>query len=167
MFSRDTFLIGGQFAMARGTEFFDIISPSTEEIIGQVPVAIRADVDAAVAAARRSFEEGPWPRMKLEERIEIVQRLVPLMSARLDELVSLQVGEMGSPVRFMGPLTEAVINDSSVRSSRRLGRSTGNTSARAAATRRLSCASRSAWSAPSPPGTVRRSCCCSSCCPRC
>jgi aldehyde dehydrogenase (NAD+) len=111
MFCRDTFLIGGQFAMAHGTEFSDIISPSTEEIIGKVPVAIRADVDAAVAAARRAFEEGPWPRMKLEERIEIVQRLVPLLSARLDELVSLQVGEMGSPVRFMGPLTEAVINE--------------------------------------------------------
>jgi aldehyde dehydrogenase (NAD+) len=111
MFSRDTFLVGGQFARARGTEFFDVISPSTEEVIGRLPAAVHADVDAAAAAARHAFDEGPWPRMTLEERVEVVQRIIPLLRARLDELVSLQVSEMGSPVRFMGPLTDAVINE--------------------------------------------------------
>lgn len=111
MFSRDTFLVGGQFAKARGTGFFDVISPSTEEVIGRLPAAVREDVDAAAAAARRAFDEGPWPRMTLDERIEVVQRIIPLLRARLDELVSLQVSEMGSPVRFMGPLTDAVINE--------------------------------------------------------
>lgn len=111
MIIRDEFLIGGRFVGAIGVGHFEVISPSTEETIGLVPTAVEADVDAAVSAAREAFDHGPWPRMTLEERISVVERLIPLLDARLDELVDLQVKEMGSPIRFMGPLTAAVVRD--------------------------------------------------------
>ena len=49
--------------------------PHTEEVIGRVPEGTEADIDAAVAAARRAFDEGPWPRMAPAERAEIVDTI--------------------------------------------------------------------------------------------
>jgi len=111
MIIHDTFFIAGRFAKAHGTRHLEVISPFTEETIGRLPAAEEADIDDAVAAARAAFDDGPWPRMGLDERIGVVEGMVPLLRARLDELVDLQVAEMGSPVRFMGPLTAAVVND--------------------------------------------------------
>ena len=121
MIVHDSFFIAGRFAKAHGTRHLEVISPFTEETIGRFPAAEEADIDDAVAAARAAFDDGPWPRMSLEERVAVVEGMVPLLRTRLNELVDLQVAEMGSPVRFMGPLTEAVINyfiDVFVRSAR-------------------------------------------------
>ena len=41
----------------------EVVSPHTEEVVATVPEGTAADIDAAVAAARRAFDEGPWPRM--------------------------------------------------------------------------------------------------------
>ena len=45
------------------SEVIEVISPATEEVIGQVPHASTEDADRAVAAARKAFDEGPWPHM--------------------------------------------------------------------------------------------------------
>src|SRR2546426_12179222 len=62
--------IGGELTGPLGKDVIEVISPHTEEVIGRVPHASREDVDRAVAVARRAFDEGPWPRMTLDERIE-------------------------------------------------------------------------------------------------
>jgi len=97
---RDALFIGGSWATPATDAVLDVVSPHSEEVVARVPAGSPADVDAAVAAARRAFDEGPWPRTSPAERIEVVQRLSDLYAARLDEMARLISTEMGSPISF-------------------------------------------------------------------
>ncbi|TDC53518.1 aldehyde dehydrogenase [Actinomadura sp. KC345] len=100
MREHDRLFIGGEWAAPAGTGTIDVISPHTEEVIGRVPEGTEADIDAAVAAARRAFDEGPWPRMTPAERAEIVGRLSAVYAERQQEMADLVTAEMGSPIMF-------------------------------------------------------------------
>ncbi|MFJ6660970.1 aldehyde dehydrogenase [Streptomyces sp. NPDC091377] len=89
--------IGGELTDPLGEGVIEVISPHTEEVIGRVPHACEADVDRAVAAARRAFDEGPWPRMSLDERIGVVSRVKDGIAARHDEIARVISAENGSP----------------------------------------------------------------------
>ncbi|MFF6882099.1 aldehyde dehydrogenase [Streptomyces sp. NPDC012421] len=89
--------IGGELTDPLGDDAIEVISPHTEEVIGRVPHASRADVDRAVAVARRAFDEGPWPRMALEERIEVVSRIKDAIAVRHEELARSISAQNGSP----------------------------------------------------------------------
>ncbi|GGY66468.1 aldehyde dehydrogenase [Streptomyces omiyaensis] len=89
--------IGGELTDPLGDAAIEVVSPHTEEVIGRVPHASRADVDRAVAAARRAFDEGPWPRMGLEERIEVVSRIKDAIAVRHEELARSISAQNGSP----------------------------------------------------------------------
>ncbi|MEU5608868.1 aldehyde dehydrogenase [Streptomyces sparsogenes] len=89
--------IGGVPADPAGTEVIEVVSPHTEAVIGRVPHASRADVDRAVAAARTAFEEGPWARASLEERIAVVTRVKDAVAARHEEIARLISAQNGSP----------------------------------------------------------------------
>ncbi|CAL9431025.1 aldehyde dehydrogenase [Streptomyces sp. enrichment culture] len=89
--------IGGEWTDPLGRDVIEVISPHTEEIIGRVPHASRADVDRAVAVARRAFDEGPWPRLPLQERIAVVTRIKDGIAARHEELARVITAENGSP----------------------------------------------------------------------
>lgn len=95
---RDAFFINGDWAMPAVAERFDVISPSTEEVIGAVPVATNADIDRAVHAARVAFDEGPWPRMAPQERTQILARAADLLRKRADDIAGVTVDEIGSPI---------------------------------------------------------------------
>ena len=56
-------IIGGENVPAASGETFETVSPTTNEPVGRVAKAGVEDVDRAVAAARKAFDEGPWPRM--------------------------------------------------------------------------------------------------------
>ena len=71
MYRRELY-VGGRWAAPAGTDVLDVVSPSTEEVVGQVPVAVDADIDDAVTAARAAFDEGPWPRMTVDERADVL-----------------------------------------------------------------------------------------------
>ena len=64
----DQLFIGGKWAAPSSAEVIEVRSPATGEIVGKVPLAVAADVDAACAAARKAFDEGPWPKMSPTER---------------------------------------------------------------------------------------------------
>jgi aldehyde dehydrogenase (NAD+) len=96
--SRDTMFIGGAWVAPRSKERMEVISPATERVVATVPKASREDVDAAVAAARRAFDEGPWPRLPVGERIEAVGRLRAVFARRLEEMAQTITAEMGSPI---------------------------------------------------------------------
>ncbi|MGP4023301.1 aldehyde dehydrogenase [Actinomadura sp. 3N407] len=100
MREHDRLFIGGEWAAPAGTGTIDVISPHTEEVIGRVPEGTEADIDAAVAAARRAFDDGPWPRMTPAERAEIVGRLSAIYAERQQEMADLVTSEMGSPIMF-------------------------------------------------------------------
>ncbi|WP_329263325.1 aldehyde dehydrogenase [Streptomyces pseudovenezuelae] len=89
--------IGGELTEPLGEDVIEVISPHTQEVIGRVPHASRADVDAAVAAARTAFDGGPWPRMSLDERIEVVTRIKDAIAIRHEEIARVISSENGSP----------------------------------------------------------------------
>ncbi|WP_274557850.1 aldehyde dehydrogenase [Streptomyces spiramyceticus] len=89
--------IGGQLVDPLGTDVIEVISPHTEQVIGRVPHASRADVDRAVAAARTAFDDGPWPRMSLDERIAVVTRIKDAIAVRHEEIARSISSENGTP----------------------------------------------------------------------
>ncbi|MER6002209.1 aldehyde dehydrogenase [Nonomuraea angiospora] len=96
----DTLFIGGEWVAPAGTATIDIVSPHTEEVVGQVPDGTTADMDRAVAAARQAFDHGPWPRMTFAERAEVIGRLAAIYDERQGEMAQLITEEMGSPITF-------------------------------------------------------------------
>jgi aldehyde dehydrogenase (NAD+)/betaine-aldehyde dehydrogenase len=79
-------------------EGFDVIDPTTENVLTQVPQAGVAEVLAAVAGARDAFDNGPWPRMSPRERSAIMARLAERVAAYAEPLAELGVFEIGSPI---------------------------------------------------------------------
>jgi aldehyde dehydrogenase (NAD+) len=76
MFERTDHFVAGKWMPAAGSEVIEVISPSTEQVCGRVPVATAEEIDAAVAAARLAFDHGPWPRLSLAERADYLRRLI-------------------------------------------------------------------------------------------
>lgn len=74
--------------------------PGTGEEIGTFAVATVDDVDQAVRAARKAFDEGPWPRMRAGERIRIMRRIAELVREHEDELKSTLVMDNGFPLSW-------------------------------------------------------------------
>ena len=97
MDTRDQLFIGGEWVKPEGTGVIEVISPHTEEVIGSVPDASPADIDKAVAAARRAFDDGPWPRMTPEERAEGLKRLSGALQSRAQDIADLISSQNGSP----------------------------------------------------------------------
>jgi betaine-aldehyde dehydrogenase len=93
----DTFFIGGEFVKPETDAIIDVVSPHTEQVIGQVPDASPADIDKAVAAARDAFDNGPWPTMSPEERGAALSRLSAALQARSAEIADVISSENGSP----------------------------------------------------------------------
>jgi len=92
------------------------VNPAANEEIATFAIGTAADIDRAVAAARRAFDEGPWPRMKARERKALMQKLVGLIYDHKDELGELQVLDNAIPVAFntmyqVGPQIAADIFD--------------------------------------------------------
>jgi betaine-aldehyde dehydrogenase len=74
MFMRMDHFIGGKWLPADGANILEIISPTSEEVVGRVPEATTDDVDSAVASARAAFDNGPWPRLSVKERAGSARR---------------------------------------------------------------------------------------------
>ena len=96
----DKFFIGGKWVDPAGSETLDVVSPSTEEVIGRVPVSTEADIDHAVAAARAAFDNGPWPHMKASERADIIAAISAEITAQMDDIARLISSENGCPYNF-------------------------------------------------------------------
>ncbi|WP_353942292.1 aldehyde dehydrogenase [Streptomyces sp. HUAS MG91] len=89
--------IGGELTDPLGKDVIEVVSPHTGEVFGRVPHAAPADVDRAVAAARRAFDEGPWPRMTLDERIEVVTKIKDAFAVRHEEIARVISSQNGTP----------------------------------------------------------------------
>src|SRR5215213_10366921 len=122
MRDHDSFFIDGDWHKAQGTDVLDVISPRSEEQIGRVPAAARADIDAAVAAARRAFDSGPWPRMSPNERADYLEALASGLEARTKELAELITEESGCTL-FLSQVYQAVAPVMSFNYNAELGRS--------------------------------------------
>jgi acyl-CoA reductase-like NAD-dependent aldehyde dehydrogenase len=92
--------IGGEWREAESKERRDVIDPSTGKVVTTVAEAGPEDLDAAVAAARRAFDEGPWARMSGRERSRVLNRAAELIRQRAEELLALESLDVGKPVLF-------------------------------------------------------------------
>ncbi len=77
----------------------DVFSPSDGKVFASIPASGAADVDRAVKAARRAFEEGPWSRTPAFERGRCLTRLFQLVEKHGDELAALESRDTGKPIR--------------------------------------------------------------------
>ncbi|QLL05979.1 aldehyde dehydrogenase [Mycobacterium vicinigordonae] len=98
--SYDRLFVGGQWRDPATSQRLTVISPHTEEPIAEVPAADQRDLDAAVAAARRAFDHGPWPRLSPAERMRKVSDLADQYGRHIDEMADLITAQMGSPRSF-------------------------------------------------------------------
>lgn len=97
-YSRDTIYVGGAWITPKSGDKLEVISPFTEVVIATVPKVGREDVDAAVAAAREAFDNGPWPKLPVEERVAHITRLREIFARRQEDMAQAITAEMGSPI---------------------------------------------------------------------
>ena len=91
--------IGGQWCESQSKECFSSINPATGEVNGMVPRGKAADVERAVAAARKAFDEGEWPRMSYQDRGEVLRQIAQLIREKARELARLETIDNGKPIK--------------------------------------------------------------------
>ena len=94
-------LIDGKLVEAEGGATYDNINPANEEVIGVAADASKADVERAIAAARRAFDETEWSR-DVELRVRCLRQLHEALLDHQDELADITVAEVGAPRMLMG-----------------------------------------------------------------
>ncbi len=90
--------IKGQFTNGHGTETVAVVEPSTEGQLTEVIRGTTQDVDAAIAAARKAFEDGPWSRMVPSERQAILWKLADLIERDADILAQIETLDNGKAI---------------------------------------------------------------------
>ena len=91
--------IGGELVDATSGETLEILNPATADVLTTTPAGGAEDVDRAVRAARRAFDDGPWPRMERSERARLLHRFADRIEERMDDLFRLETLNNGRPVR--------------------------------------------------------------------
>jgi len=100
MDTKDTkeLFIDGAFVPSTGAESRAIINPATRDVVAHVPEATAEDVDQAVAAARRAFDDSDWARTPAVDRGRILLKLAEIVRARAGELAALETRNTGKPI---------------------------------------------------------------------
>ncbi|MCX8049957.1 MAG: aldehyde dehydrogenase family protein [Methylohalobius sp.] len=91
-------LIDGQWVEAVSGKTFPTYNPATGEVLAHVPEGSKEDIDRAVAAARRAFEEGPWRKLTPSERGRLLWKLADLVEDHAEEFAELESLDNGKPV---------------------------------------------------------------------
>src|ERR1700726_3428494 len=96
--TRQQLFIDGQMVEAKSGKTFETINPATGEILAKVAEGDAVDIDLAVRAARRAFEDGPWSHMTPSERGRIMWRIGDLLDEHLEEFAALETLDNGKPL---------------------------------------------------------------------
>ncbi len=91
--------INGQFVESTSGQTIDSINPFDQSIVARVARAGVEDARRAIEAARKAFDEGPWPRMSREERGAFMRAVSDKINERKEELIALEVDDSGSTLR--------------------------------------------------------------------
>src|ERR1700678_1325751 len=91
-------LIDGKWVNAASNKTFPTYNPATGEILAQVAEGDRQDIDAAVGAARKAFDSGPWSRLTAAELAKLVWKLADLLEEHLEEFATLETLDNGKPL---------------------------------------------------------------------
>jgi acyl-CoA reductase-like NAD-dependent aldehyde dehydrogenase len=93
-------LIGGKWVAAKSGKTFETINPANEEVLALIAEGDKADVDEAVKAARKAFEEGAWPNMGPHQRARLMFKIADLIDQHAEELAELETLDNGKPLTF-------------------------------------------------------------------
>lgn len=91
-------LINGQWVEATSGKTFPTYNPATGEILGHVADGDKQDIDRAVQAARKAFDDSPWRRMTTSDRGKLIWKLADLIEAHLEEFAELETLDNGKPI---------------------------------------------------------------------
>ncbi|MCW2652694.1 MAG: aldehyde dehydrogenase [Mycobacterium sp.] len=97
--------IDGVWTSDNAAGVMEVVDPATEDVIGSVPDADRKAAHAAIAAARRAFDDGPWPRTSPRQRAAALRRFANILDERHDALKELVMAESGS-VGFLADIIQ-------------------------------------------------------------
>lgn len=89
--------INGEYTPSKSGKTFTVLDPATEEVIATVSEAQPEDIDAAVEAARKAFDEGEWTRMDAAERSRLIYKFADLLEENREELAQLESLDNGKP----------------------------------------------------------------------
>ena len=92
----DKLYIDGRWVEGAAAARIEVVSPHNEEVIAIVAEAREPDVDRAVAAARKAFDQGPWPRLEPAERAEWLRKLSSALEPRMPEIARAWVDQTGA-----------------------------------------------------------------------
>lgn len=92
-------LIDGQWRNSVSGQTYPSFDPATEEVITDCAAGTDADAQAAIKAARRAFDEGPWGRMHHEERAKVMFRIADLLDERVEDFALREAMDMGMPAK--------------------------------------------------------------------
>ena len=98
MTDRLNFYIDGQWVRPAGAPVIEVVNPATEAAFARISAGSAADIDQAVAAARRAFDG--WSATAREERVAFLERLAAIYRRRMDEMAETISLEMGAPIRL-------------------------------------------------------------------
>ncbi|AEY86127.1 aldehyde dehydrogenase [Streptomyces hygroscopicus subsp. jinggangensis 5008] len=102
MITYDKLYIGGRWTEPAKKDLLEVRSPHDRSLVGLAAEATKPDVDLAVDAARKAFDEGPWPRLSPAERQNVIARFNDLYAKRTEEIADLTTAENGSARWFTG-----------------------------------------------------------------
>lgn len=91
----DKLFIDGEWVLPQQKGGITVISPATEQPYVEVAQAGMEDIDRAIGAARRAFDEGPWPRLPVAERAHCLRAIATEVEARTDDIAAIWPNEMG------------------------------------------------------------------------
>jgi betaine-aldehyde dehydrogenase len=89
--------IGGEAVDPVEGGYEDVVNPATGETIAEAPLSTKADVDQAVAAAKKAFEAGTWSTIPPNERARALLRMADLVEERGEEIADLEAADAGKP----------------------------------------------------------------------
>ncbi|MEU6573411.1 aldehyde dehydrogenase [Streptomyces sp. NPDC046805] len=96
--SFDRIYIGGQWVDSHGAGRIEVVSPSTEQVIGHVPDPVTADIDDAVQAARTAFESTAWRETTPADRAALIDRIADEVERRIPAFAHTFAAEIGAPI---------------------------------------------------------------------
>ncbi|QBD81666.1 aldehyde dehydrogenase family protein [Ktedonosporobacter rubrisoli] len=93
-------LIGGQWVESASGKTFETLNPATGQVLANVAEGDAEDINRAVAAARKAFESGPWPKLTPSQRGRLLWKLSDLIEQNAEELALLETLDNGKPIKY-------------------------------------------------------------------
>ncbi len=107
----DRLLVGSRWVDPATKDRFEIYAPANGEPVGSAPQAAPADIDRAVSAARRAFDDGPWPHLPAAQRIAALTPIRERLESLVAELDVLATRENGVPISVMATMSAVAVFD--------------------------------------------------------